>query len=74
MPDGLVRESTRSTPGWTRPLLYAAALVPFVPGASQFLQRGVPDLLFTGDGAALELGTLQAAHGVQWLGPYSRFG
>jgi len=74
MPDGLARESTQSTPGWTRSLLYAAALVPFLPGASQFLQRGVPDLLFTGDGAALELGTLQAAHGVQWLGPYSRFG
>jgi hypothetical protein len=51
-----------------------AALVPFVPEVWQFIQRGVPDLLFTGDGAALELGTLHAARGVQFLGPYSRFG
>src|SRR5437879_7641309 len=56
------------------PLLCMAALVPFIPEAWQFFQRGVPDLLFTGDGAALELGTLHAARGVQFLGPYSRFG
>src|SRR5437660_7329778 len=56
------------------PLLRMAALVPFIPEAWQFFQRGVPDLLFTGDGAALELGTLHAARGVQFLGPYSRFG
>src|SRR5262245_7576970 len=54
--------------------LYAAALLPFVPGTFEFLRRGVPDVLFRGDGAALELGTLHAAHGVQLLGPYSRFG
>src|ERR1700704_6557105 len=55
-------------------LLCVAALVPFVPEVWQFIQRGVPDLLLTGDGAALELGTLRAARGVQLLGPYSRFG
>jgi hypothetical protein len=55
-------------------LLCMAALVPFVPEVWQFLRRGVPDLLFTGDGAALELGTLHAARGIQLLGPYSRFG
>jgi hypothetical protein len=59
---------------FARSLLCLAAVVPFVPDARQFFQRGVPDLLFTGDGAALELGTLHAARGVQLLGPYSRFG
>jgi hypothetical protein len=34
----------------------------------------VPDVLFTGDGAALELRVLRAARGVQFLGPYSLFG
>jgi hypothetical protein len=57
-----------------RPLLCMAALLPFIPELWQFLERGIPDLLFTGDGAALELGTLHAARGVQLLGPYSRFG
>ncbi len=38
------------------------------------MQRGVPDVLFTGDGAALELRVLRAVRGVQFLGPYSRFG
>lgn len=55
-------------------LLVAAAVLPFVPGAWQFIARGVPDVLFTGDGAALELGVLHAARGVQLLGPYSQFG
>jgi len=53
--------------------LIAAAVAPFVPAAVQFVERGVPDYLFTGDGATLELRTLHAAHGVQLLGPYSRF-
>ena len=66
--------SGRPVRALARPLLCMAALVPFIPAAWQFLQRGVPDLLFTGDGAALELGTLHAARGVQLLGPYSRFG
>ena len=55
-------------------LLGIAAAVPFVPGAWQFLQQGIPDLLFTGDGAVLELSTLHASHGAQLVGPYSRFG
>ena len=50
-----------------------AAAVPFVPAAFQFVQRGIPDYLFTGDGATLELRVLHAAHGAQFLGPYSRF-
>jgi hypothetical protein len=53
--------------------LIAAALVPFVPAAAEFARRGVPDYLFTGDGATLELRVLQAAHGGQLLGAYSRF-
>jgi hypothetical protein len=38
-----------------------------------FLRHGVPDVLFTGDGAVLEIRTLHAVHGRQLLGPYSRF-
>jgi hypothetical protein len=53
--------------------LIAAALVPFVPAAAEFARRGVPDYLFTGDGATLELRVLHAAHGVQLVGAYSRF-
>ncbi len=58
-----------------RPALWLvlAAAAPFLPGAWQFLIRGVPDVLFTGDGGTLELRTLHAAHGTQLLGPYSRF-
>jgi hypothetical protein len=55
-------------------ILCLAAILPFVPGTLEFLRRGVPDVLFTGDGAALELGTLHARHGAQLVGPYSRFG
>ena len=58
---------------WVPVLLCVAAAVPFVPGAWQFIQRGVPEVLFTGDGATLELRTLHAAHGAQLVGPYSRF-
>ncbi len=54
-------------------LLSCAALLMFVPGAWEFLQRGVPAILFTGDGAILELRVRQAAHGIQLMGPYSRF-
>jgi hypothetical protein len=39
----------------------------------EVFRLGVPDNLFTGDGAVLELHTWQAAHGLQLLGPYSRF-
>lgn len=53
--------------------LIAAALVPFVPAAAEFVRRGVPDYLFTGDGATLELRVLHAAHGTQLIGAYSRF-
>lgn len=52
-------------------LLAVAASLPFLPALAQFLWFGVPDILFTGDGAALELRVLQAAHGVQFVGPYS---
>jgi hypothetical protein len=55
-------------------MLVAAAMLPFMPGAWEFVERGVPDVLFTGDGAALELRVLHAARGVQLLGPYSQFG
>ena len=47
---------------------------PFVPGALEFAQRGIPDLAFGGDAAALEFGTWHAARGHQLLGAYSRFG
>jgi hypothetical protein len=53
---------------------FAIACAAFAPYAFEFLRRGVPDVLFTGDGATLELRTLHALHGVQLLGPYSRFG
>jgi hypothetical protein len=49
-------------------------LSPFAPYAWAFTQLGIPDVLLTGDSAALELGTLHAAAGAQLLGPYSRFG
>ena len=54
-------------------LLLAVAAAPFLPGALQFLRQGVPDVMFTGDGAVLELRTLFAAQGRELLGPYSRF-
>ena len=44
-----------------------------MPGALQFLRHGVTDVMFSGDGAVLELRTLHAAHGRELLGPYSRF-
>jgi hypothetical protein len=56
-----------------RTWLVLAAVVPFIPGACQFIHRGIPDVLFTGDGATLELRVLHAAHATQQLGPYSRF-
>ena len=54
-------------------LLLAVAAAPFLPGAVQFLRHGVTDVMFSGDGAVLELRTLHAAHGRELLGPYSRF-
>lgn len=54
-------------------LLLAVAAAPFLPGAVQFLRHGVTDVMFTGDGAVLELRTWHAAHGRELLGPYSRF-
>ena len=57
---------------WTL-LLLGVAAAPFVPGAVQFLRHGVRDVMFTGDGAVLELRTWHAAHGRELLGPYSRF-
>jgi hypothetical protein len=56
-----------------RVALIGGAVAPFVPAAAEFVRRGVPDYLFTGDGATLELRTQLAAHGAQLLGPYSRF-
>ena len=53
--------------------LVAAAVVPFGPAAAQFVRRGVPDFLYTGDAATLELRTLYASHARQLLGPYSPF-
>ena len=53
--------------------LIAAALAPFGPAAAQFVRHGVPDYLYTGDAATLELRTLYAAHARQLLGPYSPF-
>jgi hypothetical protein len=55
-------------------ILGFAALIPFLPAAWSFVQSGIPDVLFTGDGAALELRVLRAVRGVQLLGPYSLFG
>jgi hypothetical protein len=49
-------------------------VAPFVPAVIGFLHSGIPDVLFSGDAAALELATLHAAKSVQYLGPYSRFG
>jgi len=54
--------------------LYVLAAAPFVPGALEFARRGIPDLTFGGDAAALEFGTWHAARGHQLLGAYSRFG
>src|SRR5262249_55396163 len=56
---------------WLPLCLMAAA--PFLPGLFEFARKGVPDILFDGDGGALELRAWQAAHGVQFVGPYSRF-
>ncbi len=56
-----------------RTLLILAVLIVFAPAILQFVGRGVPENLFTGDAAVLELRTLQASHGRQLLGPYSRF-
>jgi hypothetical protein len=58
---------------WTAALCVAATL-PLLPVALEFARLGIPDILFTGDGASLELGTLHAARGAQLVGPYSRFG
>ena len=55
-------------------LLLLAAAVPFLPDSLEFLRQGIPNTLFSGDGAALELGTLHAARLAQFVGPYSRFG
>src|SRR5579863_4250131 len=54
-------------------LLLAVAAVPFLPVAIDLLRHGLPDVLFSGDGAVLEIRTLHAVHGRQLLGPYSRF-
>jgi hypothetical protein len=56
-----------------RALLVMAASAPFIPGFWQFARLGIPDVLYTGDDATLEIRTLHAAHGTQLLGPYSRF-
>ena len=58
----------------TTALVCLAAAAPFVPAAWQMAAGGVPEILFTGDGAALELRVLHAARGIQLLGPYSQYG
>jgi len=55
-------------------LLCILTAAPFLPGALEFARRGIPDLAFGGDAAALEFGTWHAARGQQLLGAYSRFG
>jgi hypothetical protein len=55
-------------------LVSAAALAPFAPAAWQMAATGLPDILLSGDGAALELRVLHAARSVQLLGPYSQYG
>jgi hypothetical protein len=70
--DGLARLRVGAS-AHPRAVLCVLALLPFLPGLWQILRAGVPDVLFTGDGATLELRTLHAAHGRQWLGPYSRY-
>src|SRR3954462_2167548 len=55
-------------------LLAVLTAAPFVPGVLEFARRGIPDLAFGGDAAALEFGTWHAARGHQLLGAYSRFG
>jgi hypothetical protein len=55
-------------------LLILAVLVVCLPAVLGFLRHGVPAILFTGDGATLELATLHASRGAQLVGPYSRFG
>jgi hypothetical protein len=55
-------------------ILCIAAGAPFLPALLEVARRGVPDVLFTGDGAALELRVFNALHGIQLLGPYSLFG
>jgi hypothetical protein len=69
-------DATHGTRGerWVRLAIGVAVAAPFVPALVAFLRAGVPDVLFSGDAAALELGTLHAAKSVQYLGPYSRFG
>lgn len=55
-------------------LVVGVAVVPFLPGALEFRRAGIQDILLTGDAATLELGTIHARHGDQFVGPYSRFG
>jgi hypothetical protein len=54
-------------------LLLTVAAVPFLPCLLDLLRHGLPDVLWSGDGAVLEIRTLHAVHGRQLLGPYSRF-
>ena len=76
-PDGIVADAgawiSTFAVAHARVLLCLVAIVPFVPGTWQIFQEGIPDVLFTGDAATLEIRTLHAAHGQQQLGPYSRF-
>src|SRR5262249_23998336 len=67
--------SSRDRVGWPGLALVSLAVTAiFIPAMRELLSRGVPDVLFAGDGAVLELGTFRAVHHVQLLGPYSRFG
>lgn len=55
-------------------LLISIVLVLIAAGIIGASLRSAPPLYPTADGAVLEIFTLHASHGVQPLGPYSRFG
>jgi hypothetical protein len=55
-------------------MLCLVAALPFIPRGWLFLQEGVPEGLFSGETAALELRVLHAERGVQASGPYAEEG
>jgi hypothetical protein len=73
MPEDRHRLGRRGVAG-IRGIVLLAAIAPFLPGACEIVRHGVPDRILTADRAILELRTLNAAHGAQLVGPYSRFG
>jgi hypothetical protein len=49
-------------------------ILPLIVAAGVFVLHGIPDAVFDGDGALLEIGTRAALEGDQFTGPYSRGG